>query len=64
MEAFFVPKGDKFRARPITGLPTVVNKYLIRVSAGKLTFKTKTDLDRLRSIAEDKTKWRRLSATI
>ena len=64
-EAFFVLKGDKFRGRPVTALPTVDNKDLIRIPARELKFKTRNDLDHLRSIAKDRTKWsRRLSANI
>ena len=62
MEVFFVPKGDKFRER---SLKTTVNvKDLIHIPAGELKLKTNYDLDHLRSIAEDRTQWRRLSANI
>ena len=54
VEAFFVPTGDTFRGRPITTLPTVINKDHIRKPKGELKFKTKNDLDRLRSVAEDR----------
>ena len=33
MKAFFVPKGDKFRGRLTTTLPTVINKDLIGIPA-------------------------------
>ena len=64
MEAFFVFTGEIFRGWSITKLPAVTNKDLIHISAGELKFKTKHDLDRLRSIAEVRTQWRRLSANI
>ena len=61
MEAIFVPKGDKFRGTPVTTVPTVINKDFIRIPAGELKFKSKNDLDHLRSDAEDRTQGRRLS---
>ena len=64
METYFVPKGDNIRGRPITSLPTGINKDLCRRPAGDLKFKPKNDLDHLRSTAEDRTQWRRLSANI
>ena len=66
METFFVPKDDNFRGRPITTLPSTNNhhKDLIRIDIGELKFKTKNDLYHLRSIADDRTQWRRLSANI
>ena len=64
MKAYFIPKGDEFRRKPITTLSTDINKDLCRTPAGDFKLKTKTDLDHLRSIAEDRTQWRRLSANI
>ena len=58
MEACFVPKGDTFLRRPLTALTTVLKKDRCRIPAGGL------ELDHLRLIAEDRTQWRRLSATI
>ena len=55
MEAFFVPKRDKFKGRPMTTLPTVINKDLIRLPSCELKFKTKNDVDLLKSKAEDRT---------
>ena len=55
MEAFFIPKGDKYRGRPIKTQTTVINKNLIRIPAGELKFKTKNDFDKQRSIEEDRT---------
>ena len=55
IEAFFVPKGDNFRGRPIIMLLTVINKDPIRVRDGELKFKTKNDLDHLGTIAKDTT---------
>ena len=37
---------------------------IYKIKNGELKVKTKNDLDHLRSIAEDKTQWRRLSANI
>ena len=55
MEEYFVLKGDTFRVRPITRLPTAVTKDICRIPAGDLKLKTKNDLDHLRSVAEEKT---------
>ena len=63
-EVFFVPKGDKFRRRPITTLPMVIDKDHICISAGEIKFKTKNDLNHLRSLGEDRTQRGRLSANI
>ena len=64
MQAYFVPKGDKFRGRQLPTLPTDINKDLCRILAGEMKLKTKNDLDHLRSTAEDRAQWRRLSANI
>ena len=45
-------------------LPPVINKDFCRIPAGELELKTKNHFDHLRSIAEDRTQWRRLSANI
>ena len=55
MEAYFAPKGDKFRGKSITTLPTVINKDLCRILEGSLKLKAINDLNHLRSIAEDRT---------
>ena len=64
MEVYFVSKGDNSRGRPITAPPTVIKKDLCQIPSGELKLKTKNDLDHLRSIAEDRKQWRRLSANI
>ena len=83
MEAYFVPKDDKFRGCPIPTLPTVINNDFCPIPAGELTLITKDDLDHqfeindrrqntmdetisdhMRSMTEDRTQWRRLSANI
>ena len=66
MEAYFVPKADKFLGRSMTTLPTVINKDLGRLPASDLKIKTKKELDHLRSITltEDRTPQSRLSANI
>ena len=60
----FFPKGDKFRGRPPTTLPTVTSSTQTSFAYQRtiLNPKTKNDLDHLRSVAEDRTQWRRLSA--
>ena len=49
----------KFEEGPEQKMPKVVNKDLILIPAGKLEFKTKNDLDRVRSRADHRTQWRR-----
>ena len=61
MEGFFAPKRGKFRGRPITAPPTVINKDLYHIPAGELKPK---DLNHLMSIAEDRTKWKRGSRRV
>ena len=43
LEAYFIPKGDKFRRRPIKTLPTSIKKDLCFQPAGELKLKTKID---------------------
>ena len=64
MKSYFIPKSDKSRGKPITALPTVINKDLSRIPSGEHQLKTKNYLDHLSSKAEDSTQWRRLSANI
>ena len=64
MQAQSIPQRDKCRGRLITTLPTTINKDLCLTPAGELKLKIKNDFDNLRSIAEDRTQWRRLSANI
>ncbi|GFR64481.1 very-long-chain enoyl-CoA reductase [Elysia marginata] len=48
-------RSGKFLGRPITTLPSVLNKDLSRLPTGELRLKTNEDLDHLRSIAQDTT---------
>ena len=57
---YFVLKvKKKSEEGPEQKMPKVVNKDLILIPAGKLEFKTKNDLDHVRSRAGHRTQWRR-----
>ena len=52
MEGFFVPQGDKYRGRPITTLPMVLNNDLSRLESNTYCLKTFKDIENLKKIAE------------
>ena len=58
MNSYFISHGSKFRGRPLTALPVVLNKDLTRVSDGKLQLTSLKDLEHLRSVAQT---WRKLT---
>ena len=55
MRGYFTKCGESFRGRPPTTLPVVLNKDLAHV---KMKLKTELDLERLRSMAQDRQQWR------
>ena len=64
MEGFFVPQGDKYRGRPITTLPVVLNNYLSRLESSTYCLKTFKDIENLKKIAEQRNQWRILCTRI
>ena len=48
MEGFFVPQGDKYRGRPITTLPVVLNNDLSRLESSTYCLKTFKDIENLK----------------
>ena len=64
MEGFFVPQGDKYRGRPITTLPVVLNNDLSRLESSTYCLKTFKDIKNLKKIAEQRDQWRILCTRI
>ena len=64
MEGFFVPQGDKYRGRPITTLPMVLNNDLSRLESSTYCLKTFKDIENLKKIAEQRDQWRILCTRI
>ncbi|KAK3773203.1 hypothetical protein RRG08_025869 [Elysia crispata] len=64
MEGFFIPQGDKYRGRPITTLPVVLNNDLSRLESNTYGLKTFKDIENLKKIAEQRDQWRILCTGI
>ena len=64
MEGFFVPQGNKYRGRPITTLPVVLNNDLSRLESSTYCLKTFKDIENLKKIAEQRDQWRILCTRI
>ena len=63
MEFYYTEFGKRYRGRPITTLPIVINKELSQ-SHPNLSLKTKEDLNHLRSLAQNRNHWNRLTKGI
>ncbi|GFR99437.1 very-long-chain enoyl-CoA reductase [Elysia marginata] len=64
MEGFFVPQGDKYRGRPITTLPVVLNNDLSLLESSTYCLKTFKDIENLKKMAEQRDQWRILCTRI
>ena len=64
MKSYFISQGSKFRGRPLTTLPVNVNKDLTRVSDDDLQLTSLKDLEHLRSVAQNRQTWRKLTTRI
>ena len=64
MNSYFATHGKKFRGRPLTTLPVVLNKDLSRLQENTLQLTTREDLKHLRCIAQNRQQWRELSTRI
>ena len=64
MNSYFATHGKKFRGRPLTTLPVVLNKDLSRLQENTLQLTTREDLEHLRCIAQNRQQWRELSTRI
>ena len=64
MNSYFISHGSKFRDRPLTTLPVVLKKDLTRVSDDKLQLTSVKDLEHLRSVAQNRQTWRKLTTRI
>ncbi|GFR91076.1 hypothetical protein ElyMa_002583900 [Elysia marginata] len=59
MSGYFVTEG-----RPLTTLPVVLNRDLSRIINSNLQLKSSHDLEHLRSIAQQRDEWTKLTARI
>ena len=64
MNSYFISYGSKFRDRPLTKLPVALNKDLPLVSDDKLQLTSLKDLENLRSVAQNRQTWRKLTSRI
>ena len=64
MNSYFATHGKKFRGRPLTTLPVVLNKDLSRLQENTLQLTTREALEHLRCIAQNRQQWRELSTRI
>ncbi|GFS24640.1 hypothetical protein ElyMa_003421000 [Elysia marginata] len=63
MSGYFVTEGSKFKGRPLTTLPVVLNRNLSRI-INNLQLKSSHDLEHLRSIAQQRDEWTKLTGRI
>ncbi|GFS15240.1 hypothetical protein ElyMa_006766300 [Elysia marginata] len=64
MSGYFVTEGSKFKGRPLTTLPVVLNRDLSRIINSNLHLKSSHDLEHLRSMAQQRDEWTKLTARI
>ncbi|GFS24755.1 hypothetical protein ElyMa_003424200 [Elysia marginata] len=67
MSRYFVMEGSKFKGRPLTTLPVVLNRDLSRIINSNLQLKTQKsshNLEHLKSIAQQRDEWTKLTARI
>ncbi|GFR90838.1 hypothetical protein ElyMa_006159800 [Elysia marginata] len=64
MSGYVVTEGSKFIGRPLTTLPVVLNRDLSRIINSNLQLKSSHDLEHLRSIAQQRDEWTKLTARI
>ncbi|GFS23836.1 hypothetical protein ElyMa_005142700 [Elysia marginata] len=54
MSGYFETEGSKFKGRPLTTLPVVLNRDLSRIINSNMQLKSSHDLEHLRSIAQQR----------
>ena len=64
MTGYYLPKGEKFRGRPLTTLPVVLNKDLSRLEDSRIQLRNQNDLNYLRDIVQHSLQWAQLSTKI
>ncbi|GFR77918.1 hypothetical protein ElyMa_002249500 [Elysia marginata] len=64
MSGYFVTEGSKFKGLPLTTLLVVLNRDLSRIINSNLQLKSSHDLEHLRSIAQQRDEWTKLTARI
>ncbi|GFS03579.1 hypothetical protein ElyMa_004635800 [Elysia marginata] len=62
MSGYFVTEGSKFKGRPLSTLPVVLNRDLSRIINSNLQLKS--SLEHLRSIAQQRNEWTKPTARI
>lgn len=63
MRAYFTPNGKKFKGRPITTLPIVLNRDLTNINHPQRLHSIE-DLDKIKDIAQDRKRWNHLVSRI
>ena len=63
MELYFHRTEKRFRRRPTTTLPVIINKDLLQIQ-DNLSLKSTDDLKHLRSLAQDRDQWKSLNKQI
>lgn len=61
MTAYFISSGQRFKGRPPTTLPIVINRDLVRSQRYNIKLKDISDLEQLRAIAQDRDQWKQLT---
>ncbi|GFR80959.1 hypothetical protein ElyMa_004058000 [Elysia marginata] len=61
MGGYFVTEGSKFKGRSLTTLPVVLNRDLSRIINSNLQLKSSHDLEHMRSIAQQRDEWTKLT---
>ncbi|GFS07895.1 hypothetical protein ElyMa_003001400 [Elysia marginata] len=64
ISGYFVTEGSKFKGRPLTTLPVVLNRDLSRIITSNLQLKSSHNLEHLRSIAQQRDEWTKRTARI
>ncbi|GFR61842.1 hypothetical protein ElyMa_000114500 [Elysia marginata] len=64
MSGYFVTEGSKFKGRPLTTPPVVLNRDPSLIINSNLQLKSSHDLEHLRSIAQQRDEWTKLTARI
>ena len=63
MTGYFLHQGERYRGRPITTLPVVLNRDLARLNC-ELQLRNQDDLNHLTNIAQHRQQWAELSRRI
>ncbi|GFS20154.1 endonuclease-reverse transcriptase [Elysia marginata] len=64
MSAYFVTESSKFKGRSLTTLPVLLNRDVSQITNSNLQLKSNHDLEHLRSIAQQRDEWTKLTVRI